>query len=150
MPSKPRTRGMYNQLDLTLYPYLPSPYFYSLMSKLFGQCPSTVQTFFNSLDTLHAYSPNGLTLLCPKCPRILSTPILYIYVYVSPIITTTRIYYSDIMDSLDRQASNRWYDWSEACPNFLKFFGQCPNFLGQLVKTYENRNRIAYKLVVVS
>ena len=27
MPSKPRTRGMYNQLDLTLYPYLPSPYF---------------------------------------------------------------------------------------------------------------------------
>ena len=27
MPSKPRTRRMYNQLDLTLYPYLPTPYF---------------------------------------------------------------------------------------------------------------------------
>ena len=53
------------------------------------------------------------------------------------------------MDSLDRQASNPWYYWSEACPNFLKFFGHCPNFLGQLVKTYENRNRIACKQVVV-
>ena len=78
MPSKPRTRRMYNQLDLTLYPYLPSPSFIYLVSKLFGQCPSTVQTFFNSLDTLHSYSPNGLTLLCPKCPKNPPTVPLYI------------------------------------------------------------------------
>ena len=48
------------------------------MSKLFGQCPSTVQGFFNSLDTLHAYSPKGLTLLCPKCPKNPPTGPLYI------------------------------------------------------------------------